>query len=366
MNEFNPNRLVVARMCRGHNQTSLAEAVGISRRSITSFESGSEAPSQATLVRLANELSFPDQFFSMPDLEVPLGDTVSFRAMTKMKASQRDMALGEGALALALSKWIDTKFELPAPQIPDLSQHSSPEEAATYLRNAWGKGEEPIGNIIHLVERHGIRVFSLSIQSREVDAFSAWSGETPFIFLNTEKSAERSRFDAAHELGHLVLHRHVLQHGRLAEREADEFASSFLMPRKSVIAHAPRYPVVPKLIQLKKTWNVSLASLIYRLHAVGMLNDWQYRNLSAEIGRKGYRTTEPYPSDRELSQILSKVFAELRKEGINKASVALELGIYETTLDQLIFGLVITGLRGGARTTRRTSDSKASELKLVR
>lgn len=41
----------------------------------------------------------------------------------------------------------------------------------------------------------------------EIDAFSLWRDDRPYIFLNTSKSAERSRFDAAHELGHLVLHR---------------------------------------------------------------------------------------------------------------------------------------------------------------
>jgi len=67
-----------------------------------------------------------------------------------------------------------------------------------------------------------------------------WKEGTPFIFLNSAKSAERGRHDAAHELGHLVLHRHGGPIGRKAEEQANAFASAFLMPRSSILAHVPR------------------------------------------------------------------------------------------------------------------------------
>ena len=86
----------------------------------------------------------------------------------------------------------------------------------------------------------------------EVDAFSMWRQETPFVFLNTQKSAERTRFDAAHELGHLVLHRHGSPQGQDAEREANAFASAFLMPRASVLANAPRMATLDHLIPAEK------------------------------------------------------------------------------------------------------------------
>jgi len=69
------------------------------------------------------------------------------------------------------------------------------------LRRLWGLGELPIKNIIHLLEAKGIRVFSLSIDSAQVDAFSMWHVNRPFVFLNTKKSCEHSRFDVAHKLG---------------------------------------------------------------------------------------------------------------------------------------------------------------------
>lgn len=149
----------------------------------------------------------------------------------------------------------------------------------------------PVRNMIHLLEAKGVRIFSLVIDAREVDAFSMWKQTTPFIFLNNNKSSEPSRYDAAHELGHLVLHRHGGPRGRGAEQEADAFASAFLMPKGSVIAYASTCPTLATLMELKRIWTASVAALNCRLHAVGMLSDWQYRTLCIQIAQHGYRTS---------------------------------------------------------------------------
>lgn len=88
-------------------------------------------------------------------------------------------------------------------------------------------------------------MFSLAENTKNVDAFSCWRNDIPYVFLNTFKSAERSRLDASHELAHLILHKHGgPQQGRDAEVEANNFASSFLMPKADVRS---RLPFVSKL-----------------------------------------------------------------------------------------------------------------------
>jgi Zn-dependent peptidase ImmA (M78 family) len=218
--------------------------------------------------------------------------------------------------------------------------------------------------MVHLLESRGVRVFSLAIDAREVDAFSMWRGTTPFVFLNTQKSSEHSRYDAAHELGHLVLHRHGEPQGQDAERQANEFASAFLMPRASVLAHAPHFATVDHLIKLKKYWTVSVAALAYRLHMVGVLTDWHYRTLCIEIAKRGYRTKEPEEAPRESSQILAKVFAALREEGRGKFQIAEDLKVYAEEIDQIVFGLALTGLRSKGVPSERTI-RKRPELRVV-
>ena len=191
-----------------------------------------------------------------------------------------------------------------------------------------------------------------------------WHEDRPFIFLNTNKSAEHSRFDAAHELGHLVLHRHGVPQGQNAEREANAFASALLMPRASVLANVRRSLItVDHLIILKKSWTVSVAALAYRLHNLGILTEWHYRTLFIEISSRGYRKREPDEAQRETSQVFAKVFASLRNENVSKRDIAAELCVSNDEIEQLVFGLALTGLTGQSRLRR--SSSKRPQLKVV-
>jgi Zn-dependent peptidase ImmA (M78 family)/DNA-binding XRE family transcriptional regulator len=367
-NEFNPNRLSVARLRRGLTKTQLASLIGITTRSITAYESGEFTPEREQLIKLSKTLYFPVNFFFGDDLEEITPDIVSFRSLSKMTASQRNSALGTGAIALLLNKWIEDRFELPKADLPDLSQEVNPEAAADILRRMWGLGELPIKNIIHLLESKGIRLFSLSIDTSNLDAFSMWSDETPFIFLNTKKSCERSRFDTAHELAHLILHKHAgaKAKGQVAEREADAFASAFLMPRSSVLANAPYMATVDQLVRHKVYWTVSVAALAHRLHDVGLVSDWHYRTLTIEVSKRGYRKQEPNEAQREISQVLAKVFSALREDGVTKADIAEALFIHTEEIDRLVFGLVLTCLAAIPGNSSNHSGGKRPELHIIK
>jgi Zn-dependent peptidase ImmA (M78 family) len=310
------------------------------------------------LETIASKLRFPPKFFFADDLDVPLEEAASFRSLSKMTAKQRNMALAQGALALHLSRWIEARYELPAVDLPNLRHEQNSEAAAAALRQLWGIGQQPVHALIPLLESKGVRIFSLSIDALEVDAFSMWKDSLPFMFLNTRKSAEHSRFDVAHELGHLVLHRHGAPNGREAEREADAFASAFLMPPGSVRSHAPRFPILAHLIKLKATWGVSVSALTYRLHALGLLTDWHYRTLCIEISQRGFRKEEPESIERESSQALAKVFASLREERVSKSDIADDLGIDPSEIEELAFGLTIVGIGSSAKTTASSSRAR--------
>lgn len=358
---FSPSRMHLARKRTGLSKTEFARRIGVDLRVISAYGAAEYSPAEETLNKIESVTGFPRDFFYGDEVDVPERGVASFRSLSKMTACHREMALSQGAIALLLNRWLEEKFELPKPDLPDLSHEPNPEAAAITLRHHWGLGEIPIRNMLHLLEDRGVRVFSLAIKAREVDAFSMWKGSTPFVFLNTKKSSEHGRHDAAHELGHLVLHKHAAPQGRQAEIEADLFASSFLMPRSSVLAHASKFVTLGNLIQLKRIWSTSVASLNYRLHAVGLLTDWQYRTLCIQIAQKGYRRREPNEGPRETSQILSKVFASLNAEGITRSQISKELFIPQREIEQLMFGLAISSLDGG----KKTYKSEAARLELV-
>ncbi len=355
---FNPQRLLVARLRRGLTKTKLAEHVSLQPRSISAFEKDEFPPSAGTLTKLAKQLRFPANFFFGPDLEIPDTRSVSFRALSRMTAGERNAAMGAGALALALNDWLDGRFVLPLPGVSDL-RSEEPEIAAEVIRSDWGLGYQAIPNLIHLLESKGVRIYSLTQDTRNVDAFSFWKGGTPFIFLDRSKTAERIRFDAAHELGHLVLHKHGGPIGQDAETQANAFASAFLMPPSSVFRIVTRPVTLPRLIQLKKTWGVSVVALAYRLHKLRVLSDWQYRSMCIEMAP--YRRNEPEPMKHEMSQVLYKMFSTLRAEGINKSQIAKELCISTAELESLTFGMDVAygDLTAGHSTSGR------ADLKLV-
>lgn len=333
-----PGRLGLARRRRKLTKKGLAEAVGFDQKTIIRYEKGEIDPPPESLAALSRVLDFPLDFFYGPDIDEPPAEAVSFRSLKALLARDRDAALAASALAFLLSDWISDKFSLPTADLIDFKEDPDPETAALYLRQKWGLGERRVRNMVHLLEAKGVRVFSLTDNIRTLDAFSMWRTETPFVFLNTTMTAERSRFDAAHELAHLVLHRHGGPGGRGSEDQANQFASAFLMPTAGVKAKLPRIKYLNEIIQAKKLWGVSTSALNYRLHKLGITTDWQYRSFCIQIERFGQ--SEPFGMPKEQSLLWEKVLSSLKSDHITKHSIANNLKLPVAEIETQLFGLI--------------------------
>lgn len=345
-----PSRLAIARKRLGLTLTRLAALTGLSTHSLSVYENGHQVPSEENLLLLAGVLHVSPAFLAAPDVDEIPQDAVSFRALSKMTARQRDRALSAGRVALLINDWIDARFRLPAPDVPSLTGQD-PEAAAEMVRARWGLGERPVANILHLLEAHGVRIYSLTAENNELDACSLYWHAQPFIFLSTNKTGERGRFDAAHELGHLVLHGEyqVPSSRPPAEVEANRFAAAFLMPRASVLAHGLRDATTPQILRAKQTWKVAAMALTHRLRELDLLTDWGYRAACVQLSRLGYRSNEPNGIPRESSQLLSKVFRYVRDEGETPATIAEAIGISVDELQAHVFGLTLTAVHGRGR-----------------
>lgn len=337
---FNPKRLSLARKRRRLTGKDLATAAGVSAVTVSRIENGDNEPDGGTVARLAAALAYPEGFFFADDPDELDTTAVSFRSLSKMSAKERDAAIGAGCLGLQLSDWLEGQFDLPESDLIDLSHETNPEVAARTLRAFWSLGEKPISNMLGLLEVHGVRVFSLSEATQTVDAFSFWRNNQPYVFLNNFKTAEHSIYDSAHELGHLVMHRHAgTQPSRAAEREANQFASAFLMPANDVLSRMPRLITADIIIRAKARWRVSAMAMAYRLHALKMLTEWQYKSACIELGRRGYRTGEPGGVQRETSVVWRKVLSHLWGERTTKREIAALLHFPPDELEGLIWGL---------------------------
>jgi Zn-dependent peptidase ImmA (M78 family)/DNA-binding XRE family transcriptional regulator len=339
---FEPSRLILARRRAGLNRTELARGCDLTARTIIAYEHGERAPSGGALSALSTVLGFPVEFFHGEPVERLSSEGVSFRSLKRTVSVQREQALSAGELALIVADFIDARFNLHPPRVPDLHPQPSPGLAAKSLRTWWGLGDAPIPNMVRLLEANGVRVFSLAENTRDIDAFSFWRKGKPFVFLNTLKSPERSRFDAAHELGHLVMHQHGYPAGRVAENDANAFASAFLMPDSSLQRYAPRDAILSDLVHAKQGWGVSVAALAYRMHKLGLLTQWRYDSLCIQMQTQGYRQHEPKSIARELSAVWPAVFGALKEDGISRADLAKGLTMPLDELRGLVFQLVLT------------------------
>lgn len=358
-NNFAPSRLVFARRRAGLARTHLASAIAVSDKTVQRWENGKEEPSPERRAELARILNVLPGFFSLHEIEPVEADAISFRALSKMTARERDRASSAGRLGVEIMNWVEERFTLPTNDVPTFPDWD-PEVAADTLRARWNLGTGPIRHLLATMELHGVRLLSIASDFRDVDAFSFYDRATPFVFLDTSKTAERVRFDAAHELGHLCVHcEYAIPHGREAEYAANQFASALLMPRNDILAVGLRNPTVSQIIRAKSRWQVSATALAHRLHTLGLMTDWTYRSALVELSKRGFRSAEPGSKlTQESSQVLSKVLAGLRAQEMNMRKIAAEFEITPEGLTEYMFGLTMTPHLGDRTSTSVDSASR--------
>lgn len=322
---------------------------------------------------LARVLNFPVEFFYRPVKSQPPSDAFHFRATSKLAKKDEATAWSLSTLAIELSDWIEATYHSPAPAVPEVQDligsddELAPEQAAEAVRGAWGLGVAPIKNLLQLLESKGAKIYSAGGPLQAIDAFSFRHGATPVIFLNVHKSAERLRFDLAHELGHLVMHGGSLnvEPGKEKEQAANDFASSFLMPRSDVIGaiHGNNL-MLEDVLMLKRRWRVSAMALNLRAHRLGVISDWTYSALAKQLSMAGFRRGEPGSDLRaESSSLLTQVMSDIRGRGQGFSELARLLDVRAQDVQDLMLGIVTFAIQGdGVVRSRSTADLRDASL----
>lgn len=341
---FSGERLKNRRCRRGLTKKGLSELSKVNQRLISDFEKGKIQPSELQVNRLATALKSSLSYFLVPWNQGVSEATLSFRAPSKMSQRNKKAAVAYAQDAVDLYNWIDSNYNCPASQLPDYSYISDPVQAALMTREAWGLGQAPIGNMVSLLESHGIFLFAAETDNGlAFDAFSFISDSRPYICLGKRKTPERDRFDLAHELGHLVLHQDdKTPTGKEKEREANQFASYFLMPKDDVLAEVPYNPSLASLKQLKIRWGVSATALVYHLRQMELITEWIYHSYLVQLAKEGYRSGEPNGmKEMEKSIILDAVLRDVyATHSLRKITTAT--GQTYSDIAELANGLAIT------------------------
>ena len=296
------------RLDRQLTQENLAAKAKLSRVALGKIERGSVVPRARTLDALAKALAVPvgELVTSVRPLE-----SVRFRARAQVHA--REQILAEvskwldayAGLEAALDEYRPFQFEKALAQ----SRRGNPEKAAQAARRAVGLGlKEPVRDICGLLEENGVKLLLLETNRDSFFGLSVGSRDHgPAVVVNTwdRISVERWIFTAAHELGHLLLHQDEYQREATdlpteTEREADAFASEFLMPEKAFSAEWDEtcgHSLLVRVLKVKRIFRVSYKTVLYRLVESGRETSDVWRAFQGQhrghFGKTLRKTDEP-------------------------------------------------------------------------
>lgn len=339
---FDGKRLTHARLSRGMTKKILAEHVKVTPAAIGQYEQGTSSPSVVVLGQLSLALGYPPSYFEYgrPQFEIS-HEECHFRRLRSTSKLERSVVLARAELLMELVDLLEKRnLRFPLVNIPDdLSSLDGSavqiEEVAVEVRKRWGLGIGPIDNMVRLLESKGCIVTRLPSDSKCVDAFSTRMVKRPLVVLNSYKDdVERSRYDASHELGHLIFHHDAEPGSRVVEEQANRFGASFLMPAKAIKRELPKKLVWHKYIELKKRWKVSLAALVRRARDVSVISDATYKRAMVQYSSSGWRRGEPGSLfQAEQPTVISRALSLLeRRYGIDQIQLSNDLCIYPTDL----------------------------------
>ena len=319
---FDPTRLRVARQAAMLRKKDLAESVGVSAAAVSQYENGSSAPGPKVVAALALALGMPIAFFAADrSLGEAPATTAHFRSLRSTSKQERDRAFAHALLAWELTTVIERFVQLPKVELPDDlgvrpdDPVSTVEEAARAARKAFGLAAGPVPHVVRLLESRGVVCTRLPARTRRVFAFSCAFPGRPVVVLSTERSHRAAgRFDAAHELGHLVLHHDEEPGTHAVERHANVFASEFLAPSAEIADLLPSRADWKRLMQLKETWGISMQALLYRARSLQIMPEHTYRRAVTDLNARGWRTQEPGDDGQAEEPVLLRRAIDLMAE----------------------------------------------------
>jgi Zn-dependent peptidase ImmA (M78 family)/DNA-binding XRE family transcriptional regulator len=348
---FQGRRLTQARESLGLTQSSLARAIGMSSAAISRWERGEQFPETDALAQLSEKLSTPSSWFLKPVKEYGT-QPYFFRSQAAATKLARSIAKSRIEYLHEISLKIQEFVDLPEVNIPcvESTDHRALRDEdieliSRDLRRHWKFGLGPISDILLAMENAGVVVARDEIGYSNMDGLSKWFEEDsrPYVLLAKDKdNPMRQRFDTSHELGHLVLHRYLGDiefNSRYSEieRQANVFASSFLMPAES-FSNDVTSPSLDTFLALKPKWKVSAAAMISRSKQLGIISEDFATRLWKNYSARGWRKGEPGDDQivAEQPRLLGRAMNLLIEDGGFQANqITDEICLSETDVERL-------------------------------
>lgn len=334
---INRNAIILARESRRLTQAELSNLLSMKQGTLSKIENGFLPVNDNILESLTKTLKYPKEFF-YEDIKIsPLNFNI-FRKNKSISTKDLDYL---NAIINIYKMHFNKLFKNISPEENKIVHYdvdlNTPQEIANFVREYWEISPGPIENMVVLLENAGI--FVKYIDYKE-NGFSGVTSKTEngsyLIFVNRNMPVDRIRFTLAHELGHIIMHEYPTSN---MEKEAHEFASEFLMPSLEIRKYITDVSF-PTLIQLKRLWKVSMASLLMKARELNLITQRKYQSTWTLFSKYGYRKMEPYSDDipfeeTQFSQDVIQIYLEQLNYSIDELCSLLRLNKDEFYLNYL-------------------------------
>jgi Zn-dependent peptidase ImmA (M78 family)/DNA-binding XRE family transcriptional regulator len=299
------------RIDRELSQAALAERAGISRVSLGKIERGETVPRARTLSALARALRA-----STADLVTPVEPLERVRFRARRRVNSREQILAETSTWLSAYAWLEKelgqerRFKLQE----IVGAAVAPDVLAARAREGLGLGpRESVRDICGLLEDNGVKMLMIEKASDLFFGLSVGPADGgPAIVVNTWEriSVERWIFTAVHELGHILMHlaafdRRQTDEDAAEERQADRFASHFLMPDgvfEDEWQECAGLSLVERVFKLKRIFRVSYKTVLYRLKESGRMGADAFAVFQGQYKRYAGHTLKKIDEPQALAE----------------------------------------------------------------
>ena len=269
MIDFNAERLKEMLSARKMTLQQLAEHLGISKQAVSKYQCGLSVPQTETVFKMANVFEAPLSYFSKESFpQVHPSSILFFRTKASTPKKNIEYAAVICRWCYEILQGLDKFDDIPRANLPIFDDNYSTIDKAKALREYWGLGTSPIEDLTHILEYNGIIVTTVADSELFTDGYSQIINGIPIIVLNENKGgAVRQRFNLAHELGHLILHRNlsetefIMQRDKV-EKEAHLFANSFLLSPEG-FDKTVKTANWEHFLDHKREWKVSIAAMMF-------------------------------------------------------------------------------------------------------
>lgn len=376
--EFNGERLKSARLYRNKTIEQLSKETKIFIDSITEFEEMKAVPSPENILSLSNKLNFPKDYFFEKDSFDLLVEGSVFNVHSSNYRKEEKSYIEKILITHKIFAFIERYITFPKMNVINLSADEIDiDDIANKLRAHYKLSNDPVINMVNLLERNGFIISTINSSKNSVGPFlqkhSLYNNTRYFMALgNDKKSVPKRNYDLGVLLGHVVLHDPLMnieiskEKFKSIKEEAKSFSRAFLLPKEEFLSDLAYPAELDYYVALKRKYIVPIDVMILRAYEVGAISYRKYDYLLKEMAKKGWDKKEPLEEIKGANPSLSKQALDIMEENNIIKNVKLVealskegLSLYYEDVEELL------GLKKGKLKPKAIKNEKIDNLKVV-